>query len=641
MRILALATLITAVLAAPAPTPSEGDAPVEFTSENFKEQLASTDLWWIKFFSPYCHHCKDFAPTWDALYEEYKDKPHLKFGNVNCVTQGDLCNQEDILAYPAISLYKEGKSIDSQKANTRVFFEQYIEGKLKEVGGDEDDKEDKADKTEDKKKDAKVPATAVNGHFPKFPASTDEVNEKYPGVEKAAEPEATGTNPHGVSVELNHKEFTRRVTATRDSWFIQFYSPTSSYSRDIQPAWKHMAVKAQGKLHIGQVNCDVEKELCKEAGATEMPTLKYFASSMSSEYKGLRGLGDLLQFLERAVDARTPEEINLADYVKLVKSTEEEGDVTFVYLYDKATSSEDFQALEKLAVSIVGTVKIVKSSDPKLVKELEADHLPALFAVSADKVTAYPSQASHEIRDHNQLMAWAKENRSPLVPQMTPFNSADLFSSHMVVLAILDPRDERDTRAALKELRVTARELQKIMAKDELEELEELRKKKQLKIEEAKDKGDKKAEEQASKIRVKIADRQRISVAWIDGVFWERWVKSRYGSNEGHTSRIIIQEESTGKYWDRNWGHGILLPSRTQILETLKEIASPSPRVRYQTLRGPIANTVLRARNYVLEHQLVSVLIFVLVVGAVFYKRRGRRPSNNSVPSEGLLGKFD
>ena len=89
--------------------------------------------------------------------------------------------------------------------------------------------------------------------------------------------------------------------------------------------------------------------------------------------------------------------------------------------------------------------------------------------------------------------------------------------------------------------------LQKIEQRESHEELEELRKKK-LKIDEAKDKGDKNAEEEASHIRIELTKRQKIRIAWIDGDFWERSVKERYGDNEGHKLRIVINDESTGRF---------------------------------------------------------------------------------------------
>jgi protein disulfide-isomerase len=646
-----LSVLLVFVAAAPVTENSE-EGPIELTLENWKTHV-SKGIWWIKFFSPYCHHCKAFAPTWSKLHKDFKDNKDINFANVNCVTQGDLCNQEDIMAYPAINLYNDAELLDSQISNTGDYFKKYITGKLVEIKGESAPEKETGDgeNTEEKKADSGSASTA-NSKFPKFPTSTDEVNQKYPGVAEPAEKtdkESTKPNPNGKSVELDLKTFNKRVTSTRDSWFVQFYS--GRISQDFQATWKQVAVSAQNKLNVGQVNCDFEVQLCKEAGVTETPMLKFFASSIQSEYRGLRGVGDLVQFLDRAISARNPKEVTVADYDKLFKS---EDQVTFIYLYDKATSKEDFQALEKLAVATVGTVNIVKSKDEKLVKKLKAEQLPALIALSAEKAVPFPAQASYEIRDHNRLLEWAHENQFPLVSELSPFNSKDLFNNRLVVLAILDPRDEGDTKAALKELKTAARELQKLEQRESLEELEELRKKKQLKIDEAKDKGDRRAEEEASQIRIELTKRQKIGIAWIDGIFWERWVKERYGDNEGYKSRIVINDESTGRFWDRNWGHGIIIPSRAQILETIEEIYSKHPRVKATQLHGKVGILAKQGRNYILEHLMLTTLSFLAVLLLIvtcrrrimgglstLLRERGSSSSLSSSSSEGLLGKQD
>lgn len=634
-----LCLLLSSILVLGAPT-TGGDDPVELTMDNFEEQVSS-GVWWIKFYSPYCHHCTAFAPTWKALYQDFKDSGDFKLASVNCVTQGDLCNQQDIGAYPAINLYSKGKLVDSQKSNKKDFFKNYIKEEVEKI----------------KETDVAVAASKEGenpGKFPKYPSSEEEVNEKYPGTdalneESDAHENSHHTNPNGQSIDLDHKTFTKSVTATQSSWFIQFYSPTSSYSRNIQPAWQQLAQHAKGKLNIGQVNCDIEKQLCSEAGVTETPTLKYFASSIQSEYKGLRGVGDLLQFLERAVNARDPKDISFTEYQKLIAPVkdDEEDEVTFVYLYDKATAKEDFQALEKLAVAVIGTVNIVKTNDEKIIKALDVEQVPALFAISAEKSVKYPAQGSNEIRDHRKLVEWAKENRTPLITEVTPFNSKDIFENNLVVLAVLDPRDEKDTRTALKELRAAAIELHKLEQDEALNVLEDLRKKKQLKIEEAKDRGDKGAEEQANQIRVEVPEHEKVVVAYIDGIFWERWVKERYGSNEGYTSRIIINEESSGRYWDRNWGNGILLPSRSQILETISEIQSPHPRVQFTQLTGPVGRALRNIEAIILENMIVSAVVGLALLYFTISNRRklasvfGKGQQRNTATGEGLLGKLD
>lgn len=267
-------------------------------------------MWWIKFYSPYCHHCKAFEPTWKTIYKKLNNTyEELNFASINCVSQGDLCDELDIKVYPSVNLYNDGKVVEALKGvQASDYLETFIKGHIEKIreqkkGPEDADKSESSEDKSDDKADDKAEASAVTKPKEKFPTYTgagDAVNTKYPD---SFDPEATETetdkdaaNPKGVSVKLNHKEFTRRVTATRDSWFIQFYSPSAKYSRDIQPAWNQMARKAKGKLNIGQINCDVEKQFCKQSGIEQFPTLKYFASSLHTEYKGLRGTGDLLLF---------------------------------------------------------------------------------------------------------------------------------------------------------------------------------------------------------------------------------------------------------------------------------------------------------------------------------------------------------
>ncbi|CRK37600.1 hypothetical protein BN1708_020298, partial [Verticillium longisporum] len=77
-------------------------------------------------------------------------------------------------------------------------------------------------------------------------------------------------------------------------------------------------------------------------------------------------------------------------------------------------------------------------------------------------------------------------------------------------------------------------------------ERQELRDAKQLKIDEAEDRGDERAKDNAKLIRVDMSKspRKEVAFAWIDGVFWQRWLKTTYGidvSTGGN--RVIINDE--------------------------------------------------------------------------------------------------
>lgn len=605
--------LAAVALAIPATSAAKSFVP-ELTASDFETSVAtrSSGLWWIKFYSPYCHHCVGFAPIWEALAAE--PVQNVSMGSVNCVAQGDLCTRLGVQLYPTIVLYKDGLEVDTVKgALSKKFMKKYIHEQIDLL-----EKESLAASTAD----------------PLF---------KHGDTNDVAV-----INPRGVSVDLTQEEFKRRVTSTRNSWFIQFYSQQSTQSHDIRAAWTQLAQQAQGRLNIGEVDCDKQKQLCKDVGVLpNLPTLKYFASAIHSEYKGLRGLGDLLQFLERAIEARAPREITLKDLNELRSPDTGDADVTLVFLYDSTTAKEDFQALEKLAVSIVGTVCVARSRDPRVAAALGARTTPALFAVSADKVVEYAARSPQELRDHTKLVAWAVRNRAPLVPQITPFNYKDIFERpEMLVLGIFDPREQEVTAAAITELKGVARSLQQILDGEEAKELHELRKKKQRKIDEVRVKNDKKGEEYANQIKVEVVHREPVGVAWMDAVFWERWVKRRYGTPpEPFKPRIIINHESSGNFWENTVTGTPIPPSRSSIVDTIRLVLHPIPKLRVSRIHNATFRTWLV--RTIREHGLFVFIFATTVVWAYLYWRRrlARAGSGGSgTPGSvglGLIGKFD
>ncbi|KAF8075957.1 protein disulfide isomerase [Lyophyllum atratum] len=84
----------------------------ELTPDNFKESTA-TGLWFIEYFSPYCGHCRQFAPTWQQLVEESEQStPSVKLAQVNCAVYGDLCNEKGVTGYPTMRMYNAGKDLE-------------------------------------------------------------------------------------------------------------------------------------------------------------------------------------------------------------------------------------------------------------------------------------------------------------------------------------------------------------------------------------------------------------------------------------------------------------------------------------------------------------------------------------------------
>ena len=65
--------------------------------------------WFIKFFAPWCGHCKHLAPTWQELYEKHGQD--INVAEVDCTNEKAqlLCEEFKIRGYPTLKLLKDAK----------------------------------------------------------------------------------------------------------------------------------------------------------------------------------------------------------------------------------------------------------------------------------------------------------------------------------------------------------------------------------------------------------------------------------------------------------------------------------------------------------------------------------------------------
>lgn len=81
-----LSALVTSLALAALALPAVKTA--ELTPDNFGSSVAK-GLWFIEHYSPYCGHCRAFAPTWEKLVKEAETEfPTVSLAQVNCVLHG-------------------------------------------------------------------------------------------------------------------------------------------------------------------------------------------------------------------------------------------------------------------------------------------------------------------------------------------------------------------------------------------------------------------------------------------------------------------------------------------------------------------------------------------------------------------------
>lgn len=77
----------------------------------------TTGDWFVKFYAPWCGHCKSMNPDWIKLAESQHQK--INVAEVDCTEQQQICARFEVQGYPTLIYLKNGKM--QQFAGARSF----------------------------------------------------------------------------------------------------------------------------------------------------------------------------------------------------------------------------------------------------------------------------------------------------------------------------------------------------------------------------------------------------------------------------------------------------------------------------------------------------------------------------------------
>ncbi|KAL4910454.1 hypothetical protein BDW74DRAFT_52050 [Aspergillus multicolor] len=637
----------------------------ELTPDNFEETVKS-GYWFIKQYSPACPHCKAVAPTWQTLYEFYYTSNPLSaastkqsetrslnsfegfynfhFAAMNCLAYGDLCKKLEVGYFPTFSFYHDGKQVEQYEGKkTMEAFSEYIEEKLEAIQpgsrpakglklpapGDKGvDTKAEPEAAASKDKDPEAGAKAGEKHNEKAAQQAAQEAAENPASERDSTPKQkpkakAPVNPQGISVPLTAESFQKLVTPSDEPWFIKFYAPWCHHCQALAPNWAQMAKEMQHTLNIGEVNCEVERRLCKDAHVTAFPTMYFFRGTEKVEYDGLRGLGDLVSYAQRAVAIRNGIQDVDAESFKALEETEE---VIFLYFYDHATVSEDFEALERLTLPLIGHAKLVKTDSAALAERFGISTWPRLLVSRSGRANYYNPIAPKDMRDIRQILNWMQTVWLPIVPELTASNARDLMAGKFVVLGILSRSRANEFVESKRELKNAALEWMDKQVQLFKLERQELRDAKQLRIEEAEDRNDQRALRAAKNMHVSIRedDKKQVRFAWVDGDFWERWLRTTYGIDVGKGERVIINDQDNRRYWDTASSGASIMASRTSILETIPLVIANPPKITPKSTIGTFESIFFVSHAFITGHPILFVILLIVSIASVTYVARGR-----------------
>ena len=99
------------------------------TQDNFKSELEKHKNLFIKFYAPWCGHCKRLAPVWEEMSGEFSVMP---VAEVDCTTHTEICGKYGVNGYPTIKLLQSnGAVMDYDGPREKQDMMQWAEAMLK------------------------------------------------------------------------------------------------------------------------------------------------------------------------------------------------------------------------------------------------------------------------------------------------------------------------------------------------------------------------------------------------------------------------------------------------------------------------------------------------------------------------------
>jgi protein disulfide-isomerase A6 len=85
------------------------EGPVQLTGDNFAAITEGKNAL-VKFYAPWCGHCKRLKPAFDQLGTAYEGHAKVVIGESDCTADGkSLCQTHGVKGYPTLKYFIGGK----------------------------------------------------------------------------------------------------------------------------------------------------------------------------------------------------------------------------------------------------------------------------------------------------------------------------------------------------------------------------------------------------------------------------------------------------------------------------------------------------------------------------------------------------
>lgn len=98
-----------------------GSAVVEVTRKTFKDVVGKDKPVLVEFYSPYCEHCKKFAPVYEEIAHTMHAAGEVIVAKANAAADGTFAGQHSVSAFPTIKWYPKRMREGEQWKGSRMY----------------------------------------------------------------------------------------------------------------------------------------------------------------------------------------------------------------------------------------------------------------------------------------------------------------------------------------------------------------------------------------------------------------------------------------------------------------------------------------------------------------------------------------
>ena len=366
------------------------EAVITLTPDNFTTVVNDKDLMLVEFYAPWCGHCKQLAPEYEAAAVTLKQHtPAIPLAKVDASTHQSLGSQFNVEGFPTLKVFRKGTAYE-------------YEGPRKADGIVE---------------------------YMKKQASSD----WKPPVDQV--------------VVLTSDNFTDTVTNT-DLILVEFYAPWCGHCKRLAPEYSKAAniLKETGSnIILAKVDATVENDLAKQYDVTGYPTMKIFRRGRAAEYKGPRTMRGIVEHMMMQSRPASEELSSMREVNQLLKGGrafavgffESQASPLFELFLDVANAGReeplDFFHSFSTALADLSNVKM----EQIVVLLPRADH-------SKYESFLKPYEGSTEDKTPDDILAELLKLARPLVGFRTKETGPKLYKVFPLLTAYISLDDEED-----------------------------------------------------------------------------------------------------------------------------------------------------------------------------------------------------